>query len=135
MLSEDAGLHLHRHLILCIPCYTSHTNESLMQLPTMAVPETPKRIEEARRQSKTAPQEAEQTFKDILSKGPGTTDAASRDYENALMGLGELYRDHKKAQQLSDLVEHTRGQLSSLPKAKTAKIGSSPLLKSMRRRD
>ncbi|KAL9051467.1 MAG: hypothetical protein Q9162_005998 [Coniocarpon cinnabarinum] len=88
----------------------------------MAVPETPKRIEEAKKQSKDEPQKAEQTFKDILSKGPGNSDASARDYENALMGLGQLYRDHKKIQELSDLVEHTRGELSSLPKAKTAKI-------------
>lgn len=91
----------------------------------MAVPETPKRIEDARKASKAAPAEAEKTFKDILSNGPGSTDASARDYENALMGLGEFYRDHKRAQDLSSLVEHTRNQLSSLPKAKTAKIGMS----------
>ena len=94
----------------------------------MAVgPSTADRIAEARKASKTNPQEAEQTFQGILSKGPGTTDTAARDYENALMGLGELYRDHKKVKQLSDLVERTRNELSNLPKAKTAKIGMSSI--------
>ena len=92
----------------------------------MAVPETPKRIEKARQQSKTNPSSSEATFKDILSKGPGSTDASARDYENALMGLGELYRDQRKSDDLGQLVQTTRSELSSLPKAKTAKISTFP---------
>ena len=92
----------------------------------MAVPDTAKRIEEAKKTSKDSPAQAETTFKDVLSQGPGNTDASARDYENALMGLGELYRDHKRAKELAELVEHTRSELSSLPKAKTAKIGMLP---------
>lgn len=90
----------------------------------MAVPDTAKRIEEAQKQAKNNPESAEATYKDILSQGPGSTDAAARDYEAALMGLGELYRDQKKANELADLVRATREELSSLPKAKTAKIGT-----------
>lgn len=91
----------------------------------MAVPDTSKRIEEARKQSKTKSPESEATFKEVLSKGPGSTDGAARDYENALMGLGELYRDEKRADDLAKLVQDTRTELSNLPKAKTAKIGTS----------
>lgn len=90
----------------------------------MAIPETTKRLEEAKKQATSNPTEAEATYKDILSKGPGTSDAASRDYEGALMGLGELYRDQKKPNELSELVQATRPELSNLPKAKTAKIGA-----------
>ena len=89
----------------------------------MAVPETTKRLEEAKKQVKSNPTEAEATYKDILSKGPGKSDAAARDYEAALMSLGELYRDQKKPNELSELVRATRSELSNLPKAKTAKIG------------
>jgi len=89
----------------------------------MAVSDNSKRIEEAQKQSKTNPTEAEATYKDVLSKGPGTSDAAARDYENALMALGELYRDQKKPEELSELVRATRSELANLPKAKTAKIG------------
>lgn len=92
----------------------------------MAVPETEKRLEEAQKQAKTNPEEAEATYKSILSQGPGSSDSASRDYEAALMGLGELYRDQKKAQDLAELVKTTRSELGDLPKAKTAKIGMLP---------
>lgn len=91
----------------------------------MAVPDTAKRIEEAKKLSQSHPAEAEKAYKDILAQGPGASDAAARDYESALMGLGELYRDQKKANDLAELVKETRTELSNLPKAKTAKIGMS----------
>ena len=53
------------------------------------------RIQEAKKLSETDSSQAEAIYKDILSKDPGNSDAALRDYETALMGLGELYRDHK----------------------------------------
>lgn len=89
----------------------------------MAVLDTTQRLEEAKKQVSSKPAEAEATYKDILSRGPGTTDASARDYEHALMGLGELYRDQKKPEELSELVRTTRSELANLPKAKTAKIG------------
>ena len=89
----------------------------------MAIPSTTQRLEEAQKQAKTNPTEAESSYKQILEQGPGTTDASGRDYETALLGLGEIYRDQKKPQELSELVKHTRTELSSLSKAKTAKIG------------
>ena len=97
----------------------------------MAIPEVSNRLEEARKQSKTDPSASEATFKDVLSKGPGTSDAAGRDFEAALTGLGEIYRDQRRAEDLSQLVQSTRSELSNLPKAKTAKIGKSSLKWSM----
>lgn len=88
----------------------------------MAVEENAKRIEEARKLAKDQPQKAEQIYKDILSKQPGSNDKAVRDFENALMGLGELYRDHKRTQDLANLIQQTRDVLTSFARAKTAKL-------------
>ncbi|KAI4243996.1 MAG: hypothetical protein L6R40_003207 [Gallowayella cf. fulva] len=81
-----------------------------------------KRIAEAQKLAKSDPSKAESVYKDVLSKGPGSGEAALKDYESALMGLGELYRDQKKPKELSELVTSTRSTLSSFAKAKTAKI-------------
>jgi len=99
------------------------TNSWNLSVSPMAVPDTAKRLEEAQKAAKTQPAEAEATYKEILSKGPGISDATARDFEAALMGLGGLYRDQKKVNELSELVQATRAELSNLPKAKTAKIG------------
>ncbi|KAK3371373.1 hypothetical protein B0T24DRAFT_318049 [Lasiosphaeria ovina] len=73
-----------------------------------------------------APKDArkqEAVYKEILSKPPSvTSDAAVRDYESALIGLGELYRDEKNSQELVGLVTKSRTVLSSFAKAKTAKL-------------
>ena len=82
------------------------------------------RIAEAQRLSKSEPSKSEAIYKDILSKGPGSGEAALRDYETALMSLGELYRDTKQADKLADLVTRSTSSLSSFAKAKTAKIGT-----------
>ena len=90
----------------------------------MAPPPTDSgRIAEAQKLSKSDPSKAEAIYKDILSKGPGSGEAALRDYETALMSLGELYRDTKQAEKLADLVTRSTSTLSSFAKAKTAKIG------------
>ncbi|KAL8712632.1 MAG: hypothetical protein Q9220_003163 [cf. Caloplaca sp. 1 TL-2023] len=81
-----------------------------------------RRVAEAQKLAKSKPAEAESIYKDVLSKGPGSGEAALRDYEMALMGLGEIYRDEKKATELSELVTSSRSTLSSFAKAKTAKI-------------
>ena len=88
-------------------------------------PDNTKRIEEAQKLAKTEPAKAEAIYKSILSKGPGTGEAALRQYETALMNLGELYRDGKKVSELAELVRTSRSTLSSLAKAKTAKLGKS----------
>ena len=83
-----------------------------------------KRIEEAQKLAKTSPVKAEQLYKDVLSKGASTNEAALRDYEAALMGLGELYSKEKKPDELAELIRTSRSDLSSFAKAKTAKLGS-----------
>ncbi|EMC95651.1 hypothetical protein BAUCODRAFT_34412 [Baudoinia panamericana UAMH 10762] len=88
----------------------------------MAQDEGMKRIEEAKQLSKDQPAKAEQIYKDILSKPPGTNDKAVREFESALMGLGELYRDHKRTQDLANLIQQTRDVLTSFARAKTAKL-------------
>ncbi|MCJ1398264.1 26S proteasome regulatory subunit rpn6 [Xylographa trunciseda] len=85
-------------------------------------PENTKRIDEAQKLAKTDPAQAENLYKEILANGPGSGEAALREYETALMGLGELYRDGKKANELAELVRTSRSTLSSFAKAKTAKL-------------
>lgn len=54
------------------------------------------RIVEAQKLAKTNPRKAEAQFKEIISKPPSVnSDAAVREYETALVSLGELYRDEK----------------------------------------
>jgi 26S proteasome regulatory subunit N6 len=54
------------------------------------------RILEAQKLAKSSPKEAEAKYKEIISKPPSaTSDAAVREYETALVSLGELYRDQK----------------------------------------
>lgn len=91
----------------------------------MAVPaaEDANRIVEAQKLAKSDPGKAEAVYKDVLSKDPGANDAAIRNFETALMGLGELYRDHKRANDLAELVRTTRSMLSNFAKAKQAKLG------------
>ena len=91
----------------------------------MAQEDNSKRIEEAKKLSKEHPAKAEKIYQDILSKPPGSNDKAVRDFENALMGLGELYRDHKRTHDLATLIQQTRDVLTSFARAKTAKLGMS----------
>ncbi|OKO93898.1 hypothetical protein PENSUB_12177 [Penicillium subrubescens] len=80
------------------------------------------RIQEVRDLAKQDPTKAANSYQTILSEGPGSTEASSRDYEQALIGLGELYRDAKKAQDIADLIKTSRDSFSSFAKAKTAKL-------------
>ena len=54
-----------------------------------------KKLEEAKALTKKDPAKAEAAYKSVLAKGPGATEAALKQYETALVGLGELYRDQK----------------------------------------
>lgn len=54
------------------------------------------RVQEAQQIAKTDPRKAEAIYKDIVSKAPtASSDAATREYEQALVSLGELYKDEK----------------------------------------
>lgn len=88
----------------------------------MAQEDSAKRIEEAKKLSKEQPQKAEQVYRDILSQGAGQNDASVRNYENALMGLGELYGDQKRTNDLAQLVQEVQKVVSSFAKAKTQKL-------------
>jgi SWI/SNF-related matrix-associated actin-dependent regulator of chromatin subfamily D len=81
------------------------------------------RIQEVRDLVKSDPSKAATSYQNILSEGPGSTEASSRDYEQALIGLGELHRDAKKPQEIADLIKTSRDTFSSFAKAKTAKLG------------
>ncbi|EON67870.1 26S proteasome regulatory subunit N6 [Coniosporium apollinis CBS 100218] len=81
-----------------------------------------KRLQEAQRLAKDDPAKAEETYKDILSRDPGASDAAIKNFETALVSLGELYRDHKRTEELAELIKTTRSALSSFAKAKTQKL-------------
>ena len=91
----------------------------------MAVPETTSRVAEAQKLAKSDPSKAEQIFNDILSQNPGSKEAAIKNYETALVGLGELYRDQKNVDALAELVKQARSVMSSFAKAKTSKLGMS----------
>lgn len=81
------------------------------------------RVEEARAFAAKDPLKAEGIYKEVLVQGPGSTEGSSREYENALIGLGELYRNTKKPQEIAELIKTSRTAFSSFAKAKTAKLG------------
>lgn len=92
----------------------------------MAVPETTSRVAEAQKLAKSDPSKAEQIYQDVLSQNPGSNEAAIKNYETALVGLGELYRDQNKVDALAELVKQARSVMSSFAKAKTSKLGIYP---------
>jgi 26S proteasome regulatory subunit N6 len=87
------------------------------------VADSGKRIAEAQKLAKTEPAKAEQIYKEVLSTNPGSNEAAIKNYESALVGLGGLFRDQRRVDALAELVRQTRSVLSSFAKAKTSKLG------------
>lgn len=73
--------------------------------------------------AKSEPSKAEQIYKEVLSTDPGSNETAIKNYESALVGLGELYRDQKRVDALAELIRQARSVLSSFAKAKTSKLG------------
>ncbi len=54
------------------------------------------RVKEAQKLRASDPRKAEALYQGIISKPPSvTSDSAIREYEKALISLGELYRDEK----------------------------------------
>ncbi|KAK0651212.1 putative 26s proteasome p44.5 protein [Cercophora newfieldiana] len=89
----------------------------------MAQGESSERVREAKKVAASDPRKAEAIYQEIISKPPSiNSDAAVREYETALISLGELYRDEKKSESLVGLVTKSRTVLSSFAKAKTAKL-------------
>ncbi|CAH0059527.1 unnamed protein product [Clonostachys solani] len=81
------------------------------------------RVQEAQKLTKTNPTQAEAIYKEITSTAPSAaSDSATREYEVALISLGELYRDQTRTQDLVNLVKESRSVFSSFAKAKSAKL-------------
>ena len=93
------------------------------QTPKDNMAPPPSKVEEAKSLSTSDPKKAEEIYKQVLAKSPGSNQAALQEYENALVGLGELYRDQKRTDDLAELIKTSRSTLSSFAKAKTAKLG------------
>lgn len=69
------------------------------------------RLQEAQKLAKTDPRKAEAIYKDMTSKAPqATSEAATREYESALISLGQLYRDERSA--LPAAGTETQGKLT-----------------------
>nr|CAG8604322.1 2692_t:CDS:2 [Entrophospora candida] len=80
-------------------------------------------LKQAEELSKFSPEKAEEIYKNILSRTTSDdNDNLVRDQEQALVKLGELYRDHRKPSELSTLIRSSRAFMSSIARAKTAKI-------------
>ena len=90
----------------------------------MAAEDTAKRLEEAKKMAKEQPAKAEKLYKMILSEPPGSNDKAVRQFEEALIGLGELLRDHRRTNELANLIQQTRDVLTGFARAKTSKLGT-----------
>ncbi|GAC93523.1 hypothetical protein PHSY_001088 [Pseudozyma hubeiensis SY62] len=87
----------------------------------MTAPQTVAQADEAIKAGNT--QEGERILKSILSNQSTTTDDAQlKEQEAALLRLGELYRDTKNADALAETVRSSRTFMSSIAKAKTAKL-------------
>ncbi|KAK0747618.1 hypothetical protein B0T21DRAFT_7751 [Apiosordaria backusii] len=81
------------------------------------------RVREAQKLAPVNPQKAADLYKAIISQPPSiNSESAIREYETALISLGELYRDQQNTQELVGLVTTSRTVLSSFAKAKTAKL-------------
>ncbi|KKA28990.1 hypothetical protein TD95_004622 [Thielaviopsis punctulata] len=80
--------------------------------------------ESSKAQSARPEKKSEAEYKAVLAKPPTLTssEAETRQYEEALLGLGELYRDQRNTQDLVTLINESRAVLSDFAKAKTAKI-------------
>lgn len=100
-----------------------HHQPRAREMAAATAADNAKKVEEAQKLAKSSPAKAEQLYKEVLSENPGSSDAAIKNFETALVGLGELFRDQKKVNDLADLVQQTRSVLSSFAKAKTAKLG------------
>ncbi|CAO3672885.1 unnamed protein product [Umbelopsis ramanniana] len=82
---------------------------------------TPKLKEATEFQQAGDTEQAIKTYNEILSV-ESTNENVLREQETALVNLGELYRDLKRPQELATLIRSSRQFMSSIAKAKTAKL-------------
>ncbi|KAH8552614.1 hypothetical protein BGW37DRAFT_489645 [Umbelopsis sp. PMI_123] len=82
---------------------------------------TPKLKEAAEFQKAGDTEQAIKTYNDILSVD-SRNENVLREQESALVSLGELFRDLKRPQELAALIRSSRQFMSSIAKAKTAKL-------------
>ncbi|KTW27070.1 hypothetical protein T552_02562 [Pneumocystis carinii B80] len=67
-------------------------------------------------------EEIERSLIEQLKKDFGTDEKKMKQHEEALIKLGELYRDHRKLNELAELIKKSLVFLKNFAKAKTAKI-------------
>lgn len=85
--------------------------------------EETERLKEARTAAKAGQlAKAEQVYGEVLSQEAGTNERAIQEQEFALIELGQLYRDHGKVTELSELIKTSRKVMGRFAKSKTAKI-------------
>ncbi|KZZ94547.1 26S proteasome non-ATPase regulatory subunit 11 [Ascosphaera apis ARSEF 7405] len=94
----------------------SSTTSSVDNTPTSSL------LSQAQILSSSDSAKAESLYKQILGRELKDGETASRDYEAALVGLGEMYRDQKKPAELAELLKMGRSTFSSFAKAKSAKL-------------
>ncbi|GAB5592580.1 26S proteasome regulatory subunit rpn6 [Umbelopsis nana] len=82
---------------------------------------TPKLQEAAEFQKAGDTEQAIRLYNEILSV-ESTNENVLREQEGALVSLGELYRDLQHPQELATLIRSSRAFMSSIAKAKTAKL-------------
>uniref|UniRef100_A0A0K3CGU6 BY PROTMAP: gi/647401714/emb/CDR48069.1/ RHTO0S16e00606g1_1 [Rhodosporidium toruloides] n=1 Tax=Rhodotorula toruloides TaxID=5286 RepID=A0A0K3CGU6_RHOTO len=69
------------------------------------------------------PRERERALRDVLAQPAGPRDdELLRDKEQAILKLGELYRDEKNADALAEVLKSSRPLVEHMAKAKTAKL-------------
>ncbi|KAJ3052733.1 26S proteasome regulatory subunit rpn6 [Rhizophlyctis rosea] len=90
----------------------------------MAVPTTSiNAISEAEELAKSNPEKAIAIYKGILEDdASGTGEENIRNKETAVLKLAELYKTQQRPQDLAELIRKSRTFLSSISKAKTAKV-------------
>ncbi|OZJ06402.1 hypothetical protein BZG36_00663 [Bifiguratus adelaidae] len=78
-------------------------------------------LEQADETRRKDPNASIEIYKQILSQ-EGTSEDVLREKETALTHLGEVYRDLKKPNDLAELIRSSKDFMTSIAKAKTAKI-------------
>ncbi|OAQ34194.1 PCI-domain-containing protein [Linnemannia elongata AG-77] len=79
-------------------------------------------IAQAEEVRKTSPEQAIPLYQSILAAAAGTDVSARNDQETALLKLAQCYRDLHRPNELAALIHDSRTLITSIPKAKTAKI-------------